>query len=285
MSWNDLSMKDRASYIKLGVNEGITDLDSIRRIYNEFADGGKIGPIYDKKSRHWYNSKGQRLPLGRGYWSEGAKRYVQYNSDGTVTGFTKEQWIDRQNGNPKTWKGLPNYDDTRVGQLINFAENKDSIGFDRKTRRWYRPNKKGYDPNNLGMGVDINTNPYIQGKIKKDSRGEYITEEDEREARFKSINDAINAYENNRLPHLFNTLDTNLAPHNLVRDHIISGIYNMGSSRVANTLFNNTTDMNAIYGSPFYFIKNTMGKYYEQRGISPRIKDELQFYNRNQKGK
>ena len=30
MSWNDLSMKDRASYIKLGVENGITDLDTIR---------------------------------------------------------------------------------------------------------------------------------------------------------------------------------------------------------------------------------------------------------------
>lgn len=40
MSWNDLSMKDRASYIKLGIENGITDLDAIRGIYNKFALGG-----------------------------------------------------------------------------------------------------------------------------------------------------------------------------------------------------------------------------------------------------
>lgn len=40
MSWNDLSMKDRASYIKLGIENGITDLDTIRGIYNKFALGG-----------------------------------------------------------------------------------------------------------------------------------------------------------------------------------------------------------------------------------------------------
>lgn len=40
MSWNDLSMKDRASYIKLGIENGITDLDTIRGIYNKFAMGG-----------------------------------------------------------------------------------------------------------------------------------------------------------------------------------------------------------------------------------------------------
>ena len=40
MSWNDLSMKDRASYIKLGIENGITDLGTIRGIYNKFAMGG-----------------------------------------------------------------------------------------------------------------------------------------------------------------------------------------------------------------------------------------------------
>lgn len=42
MSWNDLSMKDKASYIRMGVENGITDLDAIREIYNKFAEGGPI---------------------------------------------------------------------------------------------------------------------------------------------------------------------------------------------------------------------------------------------------
>ena len=40
MNWNDLSMKDRASYIKLGLDSGITDLGVIRSIYNKYAEGG-----------------------------------------------------------------------------------------------------------------------------------------------------------------------------------------------------------------------------------------------------
>lgn len=40
MSWNDLSMADRATYIKLMVENGIYDLSSIRTIYNSFAMGG-----------------------------------------------------------------------------------------------------------------------------------------------------------------------------------------------------------------------------------------------------
>lgn len=33
MNWSDLSMKDRASYIKLMVENGIYNLNSIRTIY------------------------------------------------------------------------------------------------------------------------------------------------------------------------------------------------------------------------------------------------------------
>lgn len=42
MNWSDLSMKDRASYIKLMVENGIYNLNSIRTIYNSFAEGGPI---------------------------------------------------------------------------------------------------------------------------------------------------------------------------------------------------------------------------------------------------
>lgn len=44
MSWNDLSMKDKASYIRMGVENGITDLDTIREVYNKFAEGGPLNP-------------------------------------------------------------------------------------------------------------------------------------------------------------------------------------------------------------------------------------------------
>ena len=55
MNWNDLSMKDRASYIKLAVENGIYNLNSIRTIYNSFAEGGPIKatratPTLKKKS-------------------------------------------------------------------------------------------------------------------------------------------------------------------------------------------------------------------------------------------
>lgn len=42
MSWNNLSMKDRASYIRIGVKNGIYNLNDIRALYNSFAEGGPI---------------------------------------------------------------------------------------------------------------------------------------------------------------------------------------------------------------------------------------------------
>lgn len=42
MSWDKLSMAGKASYIKLGVQNGITSLDNIRGAYNSYASGGHI---------------------------------------------------------------------------------------------------------------------------------------------------------------------------------------------------------------------------------------------------
>lgn len=40
--WNKLSMADRAKYIQLGVQNGITSLDVIRDNYNSYAEGGLV---------------------------------------------------------------------------------------------------------------------------------------------------------------------------------------------------------------------------------------------------
>lgn len=54
MKWSDLSMAERAKYIKLGVQSGITDLSIIRGTYNKLAEGGptkkqyRIGHLNDQ---------------------------------------------------------------------------------------------------------------------------------------------------------------------------------------------------------------------------------------------
>lgn len=45
MKYTDLSDKERYEIIKLGVQNGITNLDDIEKAYNEYAEGGSIDPI------------------------------------------------------------------------------------------------------------------------------------------------------------------------------------------------------------------------------------------------
>ena len=42
--WNDLSMKERAALIKLGVESGVYDINEIRNTYNSYAEGGSLNP-------------------------------------------------------------------------------------------------------------------------------------------------------------------------------------------------------------------------------------------------
>ena len=104
MSWNDLSMADRAKYIRLGVQNRVTDLDSIREVYNIYAGGGlltneqllekvhKLGhEAYIKKGQLVtasgaplvYNYSNGRFELansqGNAFWLDNDGKFVRYN--------------------------------------------------------------------------------------------------------------------------------------------------------------------------------------------------------------
>lgn len=42
MAWENLPMRDRATIIRLGVQSGLRDMNSIRETYNKFAEGGAV---------------------------------------------------------------------------------------------------------------------------------------------------------------------------------------------------------------------------------------------------
>jgi len=86
-------MSDRARYIKLGVQSGVFSLDKIKEIYNSYAGGG---PVYNEGKRRWYNSNGEQLAVGHGYWSEKAKKYVLYGTDGSVTKYGPIEWAKKK---------------------------------------------------------------------------------------------------------------------------------------------------------------------------------------------
>lgn len=100
MSWNDLSMKDRASYIKLGIENGITDLDTIRGIYNKFAMGGDTrneelkgsDKTLPKLSLHVDKSTGEGFAIDDNGKIVGRDAATGL-SEATVTG--KRTWLNR----------------------------------------------------------------------------------------------------------------------------------------------------------------------------------------------
>lgn len=181
-----------------------------------------------------------------------------------------------------------NYDNTEVGKLINYSENPDSIGFDKSTRRWYAPKGKGFDKDNFGMGVDKYTGGDISDKIKKDSKGrEYITEEDERNLRFKRIKSAnqsakrrinfVRKYYNDEgdITETKEALLTNL-------------IYNRGSGRTAREYFNPKDKkyvplQKAILRGTDDEVREEINKIYKEAGLANRDSLVNNFYEKRNK--
>lgn len=182
----------------------------------------------------------------------------------------------------------PYYDTTEVGKLINHSENPDSIGFDKVTRRWYAPKGKGLDKDNFGMGVDRYTGGNISDKIKKDSKGrEYITEEDERDLRFKRIKSA-NQSAKRRIDFIRKYYNDEGNVTETKEALITNLIYNRGSGKTARVYFN-TEDkkyvpmQRAILRGTDDEVRKEINKIYREAGLANRDSLVNDFYKRRNK--
>ena len=182
----------------------------------------------------------------------------------------------------------PYYDTTEVGKLINHSENPDSIGFDKVTRRWYAPKGKGFDKDNFGMGVDRYTGGNINDKIKKDSKGrEYITEEDERDLRFKRIKSA-NQSAKRRIDFIRKYYNDEGNVTETKEALITNLIYNRGSGKTARVYFN-TEDkkyvpmQRAILRGTDDEVRKEINKIYREAGLANRDSLVNDFYKRRNK--
>ena len=182
----------------------------------------------------------------------------------------------------------PYYDTTEVGKLINHSENPDSIGFDKVTRRWYAPKGKDLDEDNFGMGVDRYTGGNINDKIKKDSKGrEYITEEDERDLRFKRIKSA-NQSAKRRIDFIRKYYNDEGDVTETKEALITNLIYNRGSGKTARVYFN-TEDkkyvpmQKAILRGTDDEVRKEINKIYREAGLANRDSLVNDFYKRRNK--
>lgn len=183
---------------------------------------------------------------------------------------------------------IPYYDTTEVGKLINYSENPDSIEFDRINRRWYAPKGKGFDKDNFGMGVDRYTGGNISDKIKKDSKGrEYITEEDERDLRFKRIKSA-NQSAKRRIDFIRKYYNDEGNVTETKEALITNLIYNRGSGKTARVYFN-TEDkkyvpmQRAILRGTDDEVRKEINKIYREAGLANRDSLVNDFYKRRNK--
>lgn len=182
----------------------------------------------------------------------------------------------------------PYYDTTEVGKLINHSENPDSIGFDKVTRRWYAPKGKDLDEDNFGMGVDRYTGGNINDKIKKDSKGrEYITEEDERDLRFKRIKSA-NQSAKRRIDFIRKYYNDEGDVTETKEALLTNLIYNRGSSRTAREYFNSEDKkyvpmQKAILRGTDDEVRKEINKIYREAGLANRDSLVNDFYKRRNK--
>lgn len=182
----------------------------------------------------------------------------------------------------------PNYDTTEVGKLINYSENPDSIEFDRINRRWYAPKGKGFDKDNFGMGVDRYTGGNISDKIKKDSKGrEYITEEDERDLRFKRIKSA-NQSAKRRIDFIRKYYNDEGDVTETKEALLTNLIYNRGSGRTAREYFNPEDKkyvpmQKAILRGTDDEVREEINKIYKEAGLANRDSLVNNFYEKRNK--
>jgi hypothetical protein len=182
----------------------------------------------------------------------------------------------------------PYYDTTEVGKLINHSENPDSIEFDRINRRWYAPKGKGFDKDNFGMGVDRYTGGNINDKIKKDSKGrEYITEEDERDLRFKRIKSA-NQSAKRRIDFIRKYYNDEGNVTETKEALVTNLIYNRGSGKTARVYFNPEDEkyvpmQRTILRGTDDEVREEINKIYREAGLANRDSLVNDFYKRRNK--
>lgn len=182
----------------------------------------------------------------------------------------------------------PYYDTTEIGKLINHSENPDSIGFDKVTRRWYAPKGKDLDEDNFGMGVDRYTGGNINDKIKKDSKGrEYITEEDERNLRFKRIKSA-NQSAKRRIDFIRKYYNDEGNVTETKEALLTNLIYNRGSGKTARVYFNPEDEkyvpmQRAILRGTDDEVREEINKIYKEAGLANRDSLVNNFYEKRNK--
>lgn len=170
--------------------------------------------------------------------------------------------------------------DQDIISYINATENPDSVGWDPILKGWKAPKDTiAYDKNNLGMGIDRNTNPDVRRILKRDILGEeYITDEDMQWAQRRAIKEAERS-KNLRYEYVQRTKGKINKPSRVKELLTIGSIYNHGSGYVANNHFEDPLLIEALRnGTDMEYMKQ-VDKYWRKRGRNERVTRSREYFS------
>lgn len=178
---------------------------------------------------------------------------------------------------------MKDWDNTLTGKLLIHAENPDSLGY--RDNRWYFPDTPGYDKNQIGIGLDKRFTPGLLETIKLDNKGlPYITEQDEHNLRYQKIKEANDAA-NRRYKYAQQAVNRPRGTISAVKDAaVVSAIYNLGATYVANTLFEDKDFMLNLFDGTDKQVIDRIHQEYKKKGLNERIRNENKFLGYKQEG-
>lgn len=292
--WEQLTMSERSQALKNARAQGITDIQEIERMLETEAqeqaiedeveqafyaqNTGAYEGNFENSQNEWnsvavYRNEFINETIANKY-PDGGKLAWPMHTWRTLNRTPEERNRNLYRG---PYRAAIDWDNTPEGRLINYSENRDSVGYDPNLKIWNAPMKPGYDKNNRGMGVDINTNPYVRKYLKYDSKGNsYLTEDDEHNIRYRSISDAEKSYFR-RLDYAQKTIGSYNTPSIKKKAATMSAIYNLGSSYVAKTLFENKNAMNALLNGTDEEYINYINNEYTKKERNERVKLQNEF--------
>lgn len=167
---------------------------------------------------------------------------------------------------------IRDWDTQLAGKLINYVENSDSIGWVPQDRTWEHPTLPGYDKNQIGMGVDKNQTEGYAEVIKHRRNGTpYMTELDERKLRHAAIEKA-NTSANARYKFAQQAVNRPNGTISKVKDAaVVSAIYNLGPTFVANGLFEDRDFMLKLFDGTDKEVIDRINQEYKKKNRNERI--------------
>lgn len=164
MEWDKLSMPERAEYIRLGVQNGITNLDHIRSVYNSYAEGGyKENTVYrGKDGKRFIVLEGKKVAVteeGGTYITSDGRRFRPVSQKDKNRNITNEQVVDSYLKNVVYTMENPTKKGLRNGRWFMYTD----VDKDNKVHK------------NFGPGIESNSD--VGQNLKYNNSSSYSSEE------------------------------------------------------------------------------------------------------------